>query len=441
MRRRVALTWKALGAVALGAIAIAPATPAFAAGFSIFEQSAKATGMADAVTAQSDDPSTVFYNAGGVAFFDKAAGSVGATYITETRAHFSGANPFPGEGVTATEKRLQVFPPHLYWVQPITPTWKVALGVETPFGLVTQWNNPDGFAGRFLSTRAAIKDFDINPTIAWQVTPELGIGIGGIARVSQVTLERDVPQVDPFTFHVVNVARAKLRSDYKTGYGWDVGILHKPTPWLSWGASYRSQIDVNYSGSAVLFPRSSGDPVFDAILPALVPYNTDIPVTTKVKYPAQGSLGFAFKVMPELTFEIDGNWFGWKRFDIVPITFPTGQLQSSTIIERWKDSYAVRGGLNWASSPMWQWRLGYVFDQSPQPEQTVNPLLPDANRNGVTAGVGYRGAAVNVDLGVMYLFFADRTRAKTFSDDPLGPFFGTYSTRALLVSLTIGFHQ
>jgi len=442
MRRRGALSWKPWGVMALlGAVAIAPATPVFAAGFSVYEQSAKATGMADAVTAQSDDPSTIFYNPGGMAFFERAAGSVGATYITETRARFTGANPFPGDGVTASEKKLEVFPPHAYWVQPITPQFQVGLGIETPFGLQTQWNDPDTFPGRYLSTLAAIKDIDINPSISWRVVPEFGIGAGLIIRKTEVALERDVPNVDPFTQQVVNVAKVKLKSNYDTGYGFDVGFLHKPTPWLSWGASYRSQINVNYSGEAVLFPRTSGDPVFDAILAQSVPYNTSIPAKTQIKFPAQASLGFAFKAMPDVTFEVDGNWYGWKHFDSVPLDFPTGQLPSSTVIERWKDSYAVRGGLNWAATPAWQLRLGYVFDQSPQPEQTVNPLLPDANRNGVTAGIGFRGHPVDLDLGVMYLFFADRTRTKSFADDPQGPFFGTYSTRALLVSLTVGFHQ
>lgn len=441
MHRRGAMRWMAWGLTALGVMSIAPAGPLFAAGFSIFEQSAKATGMADAVTAQSDDPSTIFYNPGGMAFFAKAAGSIGDTYITETKAHFVGANPFPGDGVTASEKKLNAFPPHAYWVQPITPQFQVGLGIESPFGLQTQWNNPDTFAGRYLSTLAAIKDIDINPTISWQVVPELGIGAGFIIRKSEVTLERDASREDPFTLDVVNIAKVKLKSTYDTGYGFDLGFLHKPTPWLSWGASYRSQINVNYSGDAVLFPRTSGDPIFDAILSQAVPYNTNIPAKTEIKFPAQASLGFAFKVMPDLTFEVDGNWFGWKHFDSVPLDFPTGQLPSATIVQRWKDSYAVRGGVNWASSPTWQWRAGYVFDQTPQPEQTVNPLLPDSNRNGVTVGVGYRGHPVDVDLGIMYLFFADRTRTSTFTDDQQGDFFGTYSTRALLVSLTFGFHQ
>jgi long-chain fatty acid transport protein len=454
MRRRGASTRKALaatGAAVSPALALlvmlvvllvlVPARPARAAGFAISEQSAKATGMADAMTAQSDDPSTIYYNVGGMAFFDRATGSAGSTYITETRASFHGAAPYPGPNDRAAEKHLAVFPPHLYWIQPLTHELKVGLGVETPFGLETRWRDPDTFAGRYLSTLAAIKDFDINPAIAYQVTPEFGIGVGGIARISKVTLERDVPQVDPFTFNTVNVAKAKLESNYDNGYGFNVGFLHKPASWFSWGATYRSAITVNYTGSSVLFPRSSGDPVFDAILPALVPYNTDIPVKTQIKFPATAALGFAVKAMPDLSVELDGNWNGWKRFDAVPLTFPTGQLPSSTIVERWKDAYAVRVGLEWASSPVWKWRLGYVWDQTPQPEQTVNPLLPDANRNGVTVGAGWNGAHTSLDLGVMYLFFADRTRTHSFSDDPLGPFFGTYSTRALLVSLTLGFHQ
>jgi long-chain fatty acid transport protein len=444
MRRRGASISRALGTGALAvlaALAATPLRPVFAAGFSISEQSAKATGMADAVAAQSDDPAVIYYNPGGMAFFDKAAGSVGATYITFTSAKFKGANPFPGDGYTATQQKLHAFPPHAYWVQPITPQLKLGIGIETPFGLQTRWQNPDSFAGRYLSTLASIKDVDINPTVAWQVTPELGIGAGFIARLSEVQLERDVPANDPFTFTTVNAAKIKLKSKYDNGYGFDVGFLNKPTPWLSWGGSYRSAITVNYTGDAILFPRSSGDPFFDAILAAQLPYNTSIPVKTQIKFPDMANLGFAFKAMPDLTVELDGNYWGWSKLTDVPITFPNGQLPSSDIIQRWKNSYAVRAGLNWASSPTWQWRLGYVWDQTPQPEEVVNPLLPDANRNGVTAGIGFRGNPFDVDLGVMYLFFADRTRAKSFSDDPSGPFFGTYSTKALLVSLTVGFHQ
>jgi long-chain fatty acid transport protein len=142
-----------------------------------------------------------------------------------------------------------------------------------------------------------------------------------------------------------------------------------------------------------------------------------------------------------VTVEVDGNWYGWSHFDTVPLDFPTGQLPNSVRIERWKDSYTGRIGLSWdcTCTPGWQWRAGYDWDQTPQPTVNVDPLLPDANRNGVSIGVGYKGGSFTADLGVLYLFFSDRTRTKTAPDDPLGPFFGTYKTRALLVGLTLGY--
>ena len=57
---------KALVVVALAALAAAPLS---AAGFGIFEQGAKANGMAGAFTAQADDPSALFYGHIGVYAF------------------------------------------------------------------------------------------------------------------------------------------------------------------------------------------------------------------------------------------------------------------------------------------------------------------------------------------------------------------------------------
>jgi long-chain fatty acid transport protein len=214
MRRRAALIVKALGVAVMGMLA---AGPAFAAGFAIPEQGAKATGMANAFVAQADDPSAIYYNAGGLAFLDQRAFALGGTYIRTTKADFHGTNPFPGDGSNGTQKTLSVFPPHLYFVQPINTEWKVGLGIESPYGLTTEWKNPDQFPGRFLSTKAALRAFDINPTIAWQVTPQFGIGIGGIARISDIELRRDAGAVDPFTLRTDTVASSRLKGDFSTG--------------------------------------------------------------------------------------------------------------------------------------------------------------------------------------------------------------------------------
>ena len=436
MRRRGGVVVKALGVAVLG---VAVAAPMYAAGFSIFEQGTKAMGMGGAFTAQADDPSALFYNAGGLAFVEKQEFSVGDTYIHGSKAEMKGLNPYPGVGYRAEQKKLSEFPPHAYWVRPLSQTWKVGLGITTPFGLTTEWENPTTFAGRFLSTKAALRAFDFNPTLGWQVTPEFGIGFGGILRYSDVELVRYAGANNPFTQSFVNVGKLDLKADFSTGYGWNVGILHKYNNSFSWGLSYRSKITVDYKGDATLNSISTGFPQFDVALAVQLLFNKKLPVKIAIDFPDEASLGLAFAITPDLLVETDANWTGWSNFREVSIDFTggaTNSLPDTTIEQKWKDVYNYRLGVRWTTGPSSQWRFGYVYDQTPQPEESVNPLLPDSNRNGFSVGYGYKGG-IKADFAIMYLPFKERTRQKSFAGE--GPFFGTYNTTAWLFGTTLTF--
>ena len=275
-RRMHSVRW-----LAAAALLAAVGGPAYGAGFGIFEQGSKAMGMAGAFTAQADDPSLLFHNAGGLAFVDESELAGGVTWIKGMEAEFEGDNPFPGRGARGEQELLSEFPPHVFYVAPINRTWKWGFGLTAPFGLVTEWKDPDTFSGRFLSTKAALEAVDLNPTIGWQVTPRFGLGFGAIARFSTVELNRHVGAVNPFTQTAVNVGRVKIEGDgYDTGYGWNVGLLHKVTPRLSWGLSYRSKITIDYSGEGRLTQISTGNPQFDAIVRARTPFDTNLPLET-----------------------------------------------------------------------------------------------------------------------------------------------------------------
>jgi long-chain fatty acid transport protein len=440
MQRRGSTLGRALTFAALVALA---AGPIHAAGFSIFEQGTKAMGMAGAFTAQADDPSALFHNAGGLAFITKRDMSAGFTWIHATEAEFEGANPFPGEGYSAEQKKLSEFPPHLYYVQPINNTWKFGFGVETPFGLVTEWEDPGQFAGRYVSTKASLQVIDLNPTLGWQINPNFGLGFGVIGRVSKVELNRFVPFQDPFNARTIDIGRLELESDFDTGIGFNVGVLHKYNNSFSWGFSYRSKVKVEYGGDAVVNRILTGNPQLDLILGAQVPFDRDLPVETEIEFPDEASLGLAFALSPNLLLETDVNWTGWSSFDEVPITFTgtttggTGNsLPDQVLPEHWDDVYNYRAGLRWTTGPTSQWRFGYVFDESPQPEEGVSPLLPDADRNGFTLGYGHTGN-IGFDVAVMYLDFKERSRARSFPGE--GDFFGTYNTQAVLLGLTLNF--
>jgi long-chain fatty acid transport protein len=436
MRNGVSINRWALAALLAGLVLASPA--AYGAGFSIFEQGTKAMGMAGAFTAQADDPSALFHNAGGLAFQHEQDFALGFTYIRSLDATVEGADPFPGAGYTADQETLSEFPPHAYWVQPLNATWTFGLGVNAPFGLTTEWG--DDFRGRFISRLASLTAIDVNPSLGWQVTPNFGLGFGAIGRFSTVELERNVAQFNPFTQTSADIATVHLEGDIadNSGYGWNVGLLHKVNNSFSWGLSYRSAIDIDYEGDTELTQNLTGTP-FDALIAQALPFGATFPVETAIDFPDLISLGIAMAITPNSLVELDVNRTGWSSFEELQIVFPEGQLPNSTIPERYDDSYHYRLGLRYDSSPGRQWRFGVVFDETPQPEEAVSPLLPDSDRTGFTLGYGYEGAKYSFDLAAMYLLFDERTRDTNFPGEQASTFFGTYEQEALLLGLTLGF--
>lgn len=424
-------------ALAVAAAALV-AAPAHGAGFGIFEQGTKAMGMAGAFTAQADDPSAMFHNAGGLAFQDGEI-EAGFTWIKGLKAELEGADPFPGAGYTAEQEKLSEFPPHVYYVRPISGSWVFGLGVNAPFGLTTEWENPNEFRGRFLSSRASLTTVDINPTLAWKATPNLGIGFGAIARLASVELRRNLPAFNPFTQTVADVGTLELESSLgNEAYGWNAGLLHKVNNSFSWGLSYRSPIDVDFEGDGKIRQNLTNTP-FDALVRTRLPFDSTFPVETGIDFPAMASLGLAFAVSPRTLVETDVNWTGWSSFDTVALVFPGGQLPSTELPQHYDDAMNYRIGARFGDEANGQWRIGAVWDETPQPEEGVSPLLPDSDRLGLTAGYGRQGHRLSYDVAVMFLDFDERSRNVNFEGDDESTFFGTYNTQAVLLGLTLGF--
>ncbi|HXT20147.1 MAG TPA: outer membrane protein transport protein [Thermoanaerobaculia bacterium] len=444
-RRILSVRWLAAAALLTAALG----SPAFGAGFGIFEQGSRAMGMAGAFTAQADDPSLLFHNAGGLAFVEEDELAAGLTWIKGAKADFTGAAPFPGPSARAEQELLSEFPPHLYYVAPINGTWKWGVGVNAPFGLTTEWKNANTFPGRFISTKAALEAIDVNPTIGWRLG-NFGLGLGLIGRFSNVELNRNVATINPFTNTAVDVGKVKIESDgFDSGYGWNLGLLHKPSDRFSWGFSYRSKITVDYKGDGRLTQISTGNAQLDALVRARTPFDTNLGVKTGVDFPDMASLGVAVNVTRRLLVEVDANWTGWSSFEEVVIegddataravfgpNANPAQARGTVIPEGWDDVMNYRLGIKLQSGPTTEWRFGYVYDETPQPEEVVSPLLPDANRNGITVGYGSTGPGLKWDVALMYLMFDERERHRTLQGEPV--FNGTYNTTAWLFGLTVG---
>lgn len=422
-----------LGIVALAVATLAAALPANAAGFGIYEQGSRSMGMAMAFTAQADDPSALYYNVGGLGLFQDRDFYAGVTFISLGDSSFRGLDPSPGAGVTGNQKNQIVIPPHVYWVEPLSDRVNFGLSVTSPFGLVTEWDDPDNWAGRFVSEKAELKDIDLTPSVGFKVGDNLGIGIGLVVRFSDVELRRRAALINPFTQEPAEIAKVVLKSDTDTGYGFNLGVLHRVSDFFSWGFSYRSRVTVDYSGDGVLTQVSSGDPAFDMIVASQISFDQKLPIETSIEFPDEASLGLAFQINPQLLFEADFNWTGWSTFDKLVIDFTTADALDSTRVEAWDDAINIRTGVRWDRSDRSHWRFGFYWDESPQPIESVSPLLPDANRLGYTVGWGRQWKTLSFDVALLYVDFD--TRTTTTSRDGL---YGTYNTDTLLLGTSIG---
>ena len=403
---------------------------ALGSGFSIFEQGAKATGMAGAFAATADDPSAIFYNVAGIAQQRHMAFYTGATFINFANEFKGDPNDAFASGSTGTYKRHTFIPPNAYAIVPIGSNLTFGVGVTAPFGLRTNWDDP--WIGRFASRDANIKTVSVEPAVAWQSSSgTVAVGGGIEYRRARVILARNAGQPNPFLGRISDVASTFLSSDWESGTGWNVGLLVKPGTWRI-GASYRAPMDIDFNGDLTVTQIPTGVPAFDALVGAGLPPSQG--VKTSIPFPAVAQIGVATTAIPNWDIEVDVTNTTWSRFKTLVVT---GDAAGATLINRpqnWEDTMSYRIGANHMVNAQWDVRFGFVYDENPQPVEAVSPLLPDSDRLGVTFGVGYRHGSWFIDASDMVLHFKDRSTQGLSTD-----LNGTYRTDANLISLNLGY--
>ena len=389
---------------ALLAGAVLQPTGVQGAGYGIYEQGVAVLGMAGAGTASVHDPSAVFFNPAAMSWLSGAQIHAGGTALT-TNTSFAGTNPYPGYGVTEQMRRQTFFPPTLYATRRYNDRWSMGVGINSPFGLGVDWQDPERFTGRYIVTRADLRAINGAVNWAYRVTPQLSLAAGGNILFAQVDLRRRVLVPSPGGGGgQVDVASVRLHSDYDPGYGWNAAVSYAPVPEWRLGAAYRGKIVVDTEGDAEFTQIPTGDPVFDAGVAATLP--PDQGVSTVLRFPAIWSAGIAW--LPAGTWTVEGAvvFTEWSLFRDLPLRFKQTPANDETIVEDYRDTFAFRFGAE-HRLPAFTYRFGYYFEQAAAPAPSVTPLLPDAARNGATVGLGLpldAGKRWQLDLYDLALF-------------------------------------
>jgi long-chain fatty acid transport protein len=99
--------------------------------------------------------------------------------------------------------------------------------------------------------------------------------------------------------------------------------------------------------------------------------------------------------------------------------------------QNWDDVWTYGAAASWQCSDTIALRGSYRFLESPIPDSTLSPTLPDADKHTIGVGMGWQGEGQSVDLGYTYTIADDRE--VTLAENPQLP--GTYEIDSHIISL------
>jgi len=430
MPARTAPTWTvATHAVALGSTLVAG--PARGAGFALQENAASGLGNAYAGgAAAAEDASTVWFNAAGMARLGSAQ-IAGAVNLIQPSLKFSNAasqaatqQPLGGDGGNAGSLNVV---PNIYLTYPIDPRWTLGLGVNAPFGLVSEYDA--GWIGRFQGIKSDIKTYNVNPAVSWKATDSVAIGAGLNFQRIEATFTSNanysgyllgaaalggIAPGSP-TFNAIALATPGLESGVNVSgsdnaWGWNLGILVDIDKANRIGAQYRSAIKYTVSGNVEF-----SNPALPTLPPALAPvvgalaaavngqlYNSG--VTSQIKLPEIVNVSYFGNLNPQWDVMADLQYTGWSSIQELTFLRSDGSaLQSTT--ENFRDAWRVAVGANYRYDDKWVFRGGLAYDQSPVDGAYRTSRLPDSDRTWLAIGAQYKlNPKLWFDFGAAYLW-------------------------------------
>ncbi len=404
---------------------------ALGGGFQLNEQGARAMAQGGAFAARANDLSAIFFNPAGLAYQKGLGAYVGGTMILP-----KGAFTNPTTGKTTDMVSLTFVIPSVYLGYGMENGLAFGVGFYAPYGLGTEW--PAGWEGRYKALKTDLQHLAINPTIAYRVNDNLMIGAGMSYTWSTAKLSYNIPTYSSLAPPTPATTDGLVLLDDASGsaFSFNLGAIYKPMPELSIGASYRHSAKTELEGVATItnaqalssfFPGGAGK--------------------TSINFPNQIFAGLSYDISKNFTLEVDYQWIGWSTYDTLTVELPNGPTfpltgqplqKTSKSAKDWTNTYMIRSGAEYRYESF-AFRLGIIYDATPQPNATVEPMLADANRIEGTIGLGYRfSESWSVDVAYQFISFQDRTVTGPTTGD-MNKFPGTYKNSANLFGLSVAY--
>ncbi|HHT9119310.1 MAG TPA: OmpP1/FadL family transporter [Candidatus Hypogeohydataceae bacterium YC41] len=409
---------------------------------------ASALAQGNAFVARADDATAINFNPAGLTQLKDAQFSLGASFVL----------PFVdyrGQGIHQHLHTKINTLPDIYFAAPIVKDRLAAgLGVTVPFGLQGKWNE-NGFS-RFVITDFDLRVIDINPSLAFKPFSFLSIGAGLNYYLTKTDQKRhiNVGLINSMlTGKPVVPGTPEGFQDLETdgnALGYNVGLLFNITPRHSVGISFRSKADVDLDGKLKISNLSGAtENVFGSV-------DFVSRASTRATIPEMLSFGYAYRHGDLWSVEADVQWTNWSRFDVLRYSFkPTNPLLEANKedVRNWHNTLSFALGGEYKLNEALKLRGGYTFHETPVPESTFEPSVPQSNRHGLFVGFGYylrkKSLAGEekppersnkwIDFAYGTIFYEGRNVNNTVGDAQGGPIDGRYDLITYIMAINFNY--
>jgi len=393
-------------------------------GFAVYTQGSSSLGQGAATIAHLDDPSAIFFNPALINKLEGTQVELGTTLLFPSRKFTSGAT-----GKTFKAESDVLYPSTLFITHKFNDKISAGLGIFNPFGLSNKWGND--WEGRYITTNAEMRTYNINPVVSYQITPQIAFAAGLDFLLLDTTLEN---KLNLSAFGLPDAGQ-KFKGD-ATGVGYNFGILLDPHKDVSIGASYRSKIKVTIDGNASFGLPAGTPPPISGLFPNTTG-NADLTL------PQQVHVGVYYKGFDPITLEVGLRWEGWSSYDQLKINFdqPIAGRTASVTPKDWKDTYSVNFGARYQINNTIALLAGYLYGGNPIPDRTFEPSIPDANAHLFTIGTDIKYKQLRFDLAYAYQKLQTRSKNNAITDPVSGlPAFsanGEYKSNIHMVGVSL----
>lgn len=339
-------------------------------------------------------PAAAYYNPANLVGVTGPGAELALT-IVSAETEFS--SPLLGKHTTTTS---EAYIPGLFACYPFADGKVVGgLAIVSPYGQSTEWAKSS-----MLPYFSELVVVDIAPSVAFGVGDRLRIGVGMDFYLSELDLRQLVPW-DYFPIPWTGQVGSLRVSGDGTAIGGNLALSVDLTPHQRLAVTYRSQFDVDYDGDTDI---GGIPPALTPVLPAGSDFSSTI------KFPNTVVVGYGIQATDRLYLGADVEWIEFSRFDELPLDLGAiGQLNlfPSAIPQDWDDVWTVGLAAAWTVSDAIVLRGTYKFMESPIPDTTLAPTLPDSDKHVLGVGAQWSGDVQSVAVGYLYTIFDDRTVA------------------------------